>query len=364
MASISVRNLYFADMDTHDDTGAMRSIYDTDNDGEEPWFLPPDDNVSPVFIPTRCQTLVDPADWRAAEASLAPELARAAAELARLDALVEQSGEGMVLRLALIESEAIILAEGGRIRRESIGRDMMGRATTPDMHADMGRARWALRRLPLRPAAPQGLREFLGLHEAESNVDIPDAARLRPIGPEFDAAEHEFHAGMHDIIGSHPITQAAFGFRLWQLAGISPAGVIAEPAVAAGRIAAQDNRQLGFAPLASTRSVWVSGGSPQERLTRWITATRNGAMTAQMTVRRVDDWANQTKNVVAHWKGDTPMRMVDALRARPLLSTEDVATQCNVSRDSAERQLARMLESGLIRELTGQGRFRLWSATV
>lgn len=270
----------------------------------------------------------------------------------------------MVLRLALIEAEAIVIAEGGRIRRELIGRDMMGRATAPDMHADLGRARWALRRLPLRPAAPHELRDFLGLHETEGNAEYPEHARLRPIGPEFDAAEHEFHAGMGEVSGCHPITQAAFGFRLWQLAGLSPVGIIAEPAVAASRIAAQENRQIGFAPLASTRGVWGAGGNAQDRLSRWINATRNGAMAAQMIVRRIDEWAEQTKTVVAHWKGDTPLRIVDVLRTRPLLGTEDVASHCNVSRDSAERQLARMLDNGLIREVTGQGRFRLWCATV
>lgn len=349
------------------DESAPRSIYDRDETADEDlWFLPPtDEDEPPLPIPRRAvRSLADPAEWLAAEARLAADLARAAADLARLDAVVEGSGEGMVTRLALIEAEAMILAEGGRVRREQIGRDMMGRGGVPGLAADLGRARWALRRLSARPGAPEGLRGFLGLHETEAPAALPESARTRPAGPEFDAAEAEFRAGMDEMAGAHPLTRAAYAFRLWQLAGLSAPGSVAEPAVAAARIAAQENRLLGFAPMAAARAVWTSGGEADERLSRWLGATGNGAMSALMSVRRVDDWAKATSAVVSGWKGGTPLRMVEALRARPLLDTEDAAVLAGISRDSAERLLARMQSHGMIRELTGQGRFRLWSAAA
>lgn len=342
------------------------SVYDAEDDDDDLWFLPPDpEDESPLIAPLRAASgLVDPAEWHSAEARLAASLARAAADLARLDAVVGHSGAGMVTRLALIEAEAMIVAEGGRLRREQIGRDMMGRGAATALHADLSRARWTVRRLSSGPAAPDDLRAFLGLHETDAAADLPETARTRPTGAEFDAAEAEFHAAMSDMTDAHPLTQAAFAFRLWPLAGLSAPGTISEAATAASRIAARENRDLGFAPLAAARTVWTSGGGAEERLSNWLGAVSNGALAALMTVRRIDDWAVTAGAVVAGWKGSTPSRMVDVFRSRPLLDTEDAGNLAGVSRDSAERLLARMQRAGLIRELTGQGRFRLWSASA
>lgn len=54
--------------------------------------------------------------------------------------------------------------------------------------------------------------------------------------------------------------------------------------------------------------------------------------------------------------------MIAALRATPLMTTEMVAQQIGASRDTAERVPARLHGTGLIREVTGTRRFRLWSA--
>ena len=61
-------------------------------------------------------------------------------------------------------------------------------------------------------------------------------------------------------------------------------------------------------------------------------------------------------------KGDTPARVIAALRAVPLMTTEMVEVDIGASRDTAERVLARLHQMGLIREITGTRRFRLWSA--
>ncbi|MDN3713783.1 helix-turn-helix domain-containing protein [Paracoccus cavernae] len=61
-------------------------------------------------------------------------------------------------------------------------------------------------------------------------------------------------------------------------------------------------------------------------------------------------------------KGETPARMIEAALLRPLVGTEDIERALGISRDSAERGLARLQEMGILREITGRGRFRLWTA--
>ncbi|HEY0275485.1 MAG TPA: hypothetical protein VGC31_05380, partial [Paenirhodobacter sp.] len=242
--------------DDPDEAPGLASLYDPDPLApEDLWFLPdtPEDDLSEARAERR--VLVDPGAWRLAEAAQAAELARAAAELARLDMMTEHLGEGAVIRLALIETEAMAWAEGTRLRREEIGRDLMARATDPRLHTDLARARWALRRLEQRPGPLPGLRDFLGLHEAdpEAAPALPGDLRQRLTGTDFSGAAAEFGIGLADLEGAHPLTRAAFAYRLWPLCNLSASGVVTEPATAAGRLSASENRVLGFAPCAAAR---------------------------------------------------------------------------------------------------------------
>ncbi|RWR34446.1 hypothetical protein D2T29_02555 [Sinirhodobacter populi] len=356
--------------DDPDEAFGLPSPYDPDPEaGDTAWFLPdlPDDDPADQPGPRADRRiLVDAGEWRLAEAAQAAELARAAAELGRLDMMTEHLGEGAVTRLALIEAEAMAWAEGTRLRREEIGRDLMARATDPRLHTDLARARWALRRLEQRPAPPGGLRDFLGLHEADPDTvsAVPDDFRRRLAGAEFSAAAADFGLGLAELDDAHPLTRAAFAYRLWPLCSLSASGVVTEPATAASRIAASENRMIGFAPCATARQVWNSGGNAEERLRRWIVSVRSGALAAMLDLRRLDSWAVSARATTAGIKGRTPARLIDALISRPLLSTEDAALTTGISRDSAERMLARMLDAGVVREITGQSRFRLWTAAT
>ena len=53
-----------------------------------------------------------------------------------------------------------------------------------------------------------------------------------------------------------------------------------------------------------------------------------------------------------------------ARRAHPLMSAPMIEENCAISRDTAERLLARMTRMGLLREATGTRRFRLWAAAL
>ena len=65
----------------------------------------------------------------------------------------------------------------------------------------------------------------------------------------------------------------------------------------------------------------------------------------------------------ARIKGDNPARVIAELAAHPLLSAAMLEAQTGISRDTAERLLARLRDMGLAREITGGRRFRLWTAS-
>ena len=92
----------------------------------------------------------DASAWFSAEAGQAAELARAAFALGRLEgavaALEPEARAGANRRLALIEVEAMLWAQGTPLRREEIGRDLMEARAGADLEA-MRLARWGIRRL-------------------------------------------------------------------------------------------------------------------------------------------------------------------------------------------------------------------------
>jgi predicted ArsR family transcriptional regulator len=65
---------------------------------------------------------------------------------------------------------------------------------------------------------------------------------------------------------------------------------------------------------------------------------------------------------VADLSGRTPGLLVALLAARVAVSAQDAADAIGVSVSAAQRNLALLAERGLAREITGQGRFRMWTA--
>ena len=344
----------------HDDPPPSQD--DAEDAEQDLWFLPgpPEEADDAPFPRADRRLLIDPEAWRRAEADLAPQLARAAAALAMLDQQCRGLGEGAMERLALIEVEAMLWAQGARIRREQIAAYLSGAGGPSGDRPELGQAAWAYRRMLARPGPLPGLRGFLGLVDV-SLFDLPEALSPRPKGAEFDLAEGLFADGLAAMADCHPLTQAGYGLALWRLAGLSAPDDLVEPATAAARIAAQECRALGFAPLAPGRGAWRSGTQPTH-LRDWLAAIRSGAQTAMLELNRVELWATTARSATAKIKGDTPAKLIAALAASPILTTEAAATLTGISRDSAERGLARLLAMGLVREITGGKRFRLWTA--
>lgn len=331
-------------------------------DPDDPW---PGGLAPPLPVADRRRLLL-PADWIAAEAGLAHALADAALAVGRLDAdlAATPSGAraGAIRRLALIETEAMLWAQGTPLRREEIGRDLMEARADTDLAA-MAQARWAVRRLEGQ-SDPDDPRGFLGLHRVDA-AGLAEPLAQRPAGAEFDDAAQGFLADMQDFTGLHPLSRGPVAAALWRIAGLSATDDLLESAVWCGRRLAGGCEALVFLPLGRHgRSVWNGGGAPAERLGRHLGALRDGATEARAQLLRVAAWASRAREACTGIRGQNPARVIAALAAHPLMNTAMVEDAAGISRDTAERLLARMAEMGLVREITGTRRFRLWTAAA
>lgn len=311
----------------------------------------------------------DLAPWKVAQAKLAPLLAEAALAAGRLDAtlaaLPPDTARGALDRLALIETETMLWTEGLVLGRDEIGRDLAGARAASDPQA-MRLARWAMRRL-----AGQGrlddLTGFLGLYRggAAPPGAIPALPEMRPRGVDFDDAAAEFLAVMAGLGGLHPLARGPLALMAWRLAGLSPPERVAEGAAWSAREMAQGFEVLTFLPLGRHgRRVWTAYGAPEDRLATHLAGLRDGATEARSEILRLCRWADAARAATARIKGTNPGRVIEALSARPLLSAPEAEAITGLSRITAERMLNRMTAMGLIREVTGGRRFRLWTARL
>lgn len=310
-----------------------------------------------------------PADWLAAQSALAVELAGAALAVgrleARLTAMDDKARAGATRRLALVEIEEMLRAQGTPLSREEIGLDAMAARAGTDLQA-MAQARWALRRLEGQ-SDPDRLRDFLALHRAESRPeDRADPAWSdRLSGADFDSAAADFLDAMQGLSRLHPLARAPAARMLWRLADLSPDDAAIEGAVWAARDMARATPGLAFLPLGRHgRAIWADGGPPEPRLSRHLAALARGAEDACRMLDRLADWAQSAREATAAIKGQNPARIIAALAAHPVLHTAQVEDLAGISRDTAERLLSRMRKMGLVREITGARRFRLWVAAA
>lgn len=316
--------------------------------------------MGPAIAAGRSRDLLDPKLWHMAEAALAADLARTAQAVGRLDEAVHRTGAGAIQRLAYHEVEAMSRAEGVWLDRDRIGRSVLAASSDPERARALGRARWALRRLCAPPGATRDLRRFLGLH-GTGGANGQGVPELRPAGVEFEEAAAVWQAALDGLGSLHPFTAALFGLRAWRLAGLSAAGDVIEAATAAGRAAAVENRALPFVPLAPGGLSWGRGGTVEEMLALWLAELRDGALWALGELERVAQWRQRALADVADLGGANPGRLISVLADRPYATAEDLAHAAGVSRDTAERLLPKLQARGLVREITGRGRFRLWA---
>jgi hypothetical protein len=82
-------------------------------------------------------------------------------------------------------------------------------------------------------------------------------------------------------------------------------------------------------------------------------------------MRNLDDieaWSARAETEMAPLTGKTPPALRKVLTEWPLVSAPMAEALTGASRAAVQRNLDWMEEQGLVREMTGQGRYRMWRA--
>ncbi|MCE6960947.1 hypothetical protein LAZ40_18125 [Cereibacter sphaeroides] len=326
------------------------SPYDGVPAEEDLWFVPADpfqEEVGPPLPRSDRRDLLRAAEWRRAEASLAADLGRVAQRLGALDERVRRTPVGLRERLGVVEAAEFSWWAGDRVTPDRLSLWIALRLSGPQEDSlALTRAGWAARRLVSGPGPATGISAFLGR------------------GPALDRAL-DWEAVDAASTGMHPITRAALVFHSWNLiigdAGTAPI----EAAVVAARLAAADGRSGSFLPLASGGSAALRpGGTPEERLARWYAGAEQASLAALRLLDQLEEWRDRAAEEISGLSGRTPSRLLDAFARWPLLSAPVAEAETGSSRAAVQRNIDRLAALGLIREVTGQERFRLWTARL
>ncbi|MGR3290719.1 MAG: helix-turn-helix domain-containing protein [Paracoccaceae bacterium] len=156
----------------------------------------------------------------------------------------------------------------------------------------------------------------------------------------------------------HPLTRAGFALAAWRAQDISPPEEKLEPVIAALLIGG--GGLVSFLPLVDGHRVEHAGGSGN-RLTTWFAAVEAGAQNGLAELSRLQAWRIRAGQAMTELSGRTPERLIEVLLELPVLSVEMAAERIGCSRSSARRNLANFAKLGLVRETTGQERYRFWS---
>lgn len=334
---------------------------DLDTAGDSLWFLPgpvadEEQEISRSPLPAASRrTLLDIGAWRAAEAGLVRELGDLALNTGRLLERVQGMGPGAGERLAHAEAAAIGWWTGHRITQDRIALFLAWRlgATGEDAEA-LIRVTWAARRLMAprahgrEPAA--GIVAHLALESDAARALAEDVVAVLP-GP--------------DELG--PVARACAAFHLWQVLDERPISVRGiEAAVLGARLGLGIDGQLpGFLPLSlSGMGALAASGNVAQRLALWVSGAGNAVLAALMMLERLRQWQDRAQAAIADQQGRTPGRLIASLARQPMLSVPQLVGDTGASRPAVDRNLALLARRGLIREVTGQGRFRIWAARL
>lgn len=230
---------------------------------------------------------------------------------------------------------------------------LSGAQDDPETLARIG---WAVRRLTGGPGPKVDLAAFLDRRDPENIEDSAERFEDRACG---------WLAVMTVASDLHPITRACMGYHLWNMAGLGQHGDQIEAAVTAARIAASDASGAIFAPLAMGGAGGLrASGLPLERLNRWLDGMDSAILTAMRHLDGIEVWGVRAKSAMAQLSGRTPVALRKVLTEWPLTSAPMAEALTGASRAAVQRNLVRLEESGLIREMTGQGRFRMWRIDI
>ena len=355
-----------------------------DKDNADLWFLPGPLEDEPVYLPPGPapeageSEIVDA--WRAAEAGQAAQLARVAARLGILDERLRRGPAGWRQRLALIEAADLSWLTQDRIGLDRLSLYMALRVSTATDDAQaMYRIGWAVRRLSGGPAlltlrsGTDDLNTFLDrrdrpgqgerFEEAKASSRVVEMAEREA----FEDRAAGWLAMMDQAEDLHPVTRACMGFHLWHVAELSPIDDPLEAAVTAARVAigelAPSGSTLGaiFAPIAmGGGGGFRATGDPPARLARWLNGMESATFAALRRLEEIEAWSAAAERTMAPLSGKTPPMLRNLFTSWPLVSVQMAEKLTGTHRATVQRNIDWMVERGLIREVTGQGRYRMW----
>lgn len=372
----------------------VKSVYDGEDQVEdELWFLPGEpEDLAPTDMPwpmANRTAIFDVRAWQRAEGAQWRGLVNAASAFARLDERLRTlgishvgattfgeaskmtagfnnatrmtAGAGLRERLALLEVADLLWTQGDRISMERIALYRHARESTLANAQALSSADWALRRMAAHQQPLGGLHPFLGRQKVEE--DGLAEISIRAVGAGFEGAEADWLGVLENLREAHPITQAAAAYHAWRTFGLSAPGDVLEAAVAAGKIGAANAKALGFLPIAmGDRYALGQGGSPEERLAGWYKGVENACLRGLILLDQLETWRARAVRETADLSGKTPPLLIEAFVQSPLISAEMAAKMTVASKAAVQRNLAKFARRGLIREITGQGRYRFWMA--
>jgi hypothetical protein len=353
-------------------------------DDADLWFLPGPIEDEPDYLPPGPMPEAKESDvvdaWRAAEAGQAAQLARVSARLGILDERLRRGPAGWRQRLALIEASDLSWLTQDRIGldRLSLYMELRVSTVTDDAQA-LYRIGWTVRRLTGGPAP---LARRSGVGDLETFLDRRD----RPgQGERFEGAkapsrvaemaEREafedraagWLAMMNQAENLHPVTRACMGFHFWHVAELSPIDDPLEAAVTAARVAIADLAPSGSAPGAIFAPIAMGGGGgfraigdQPARLARWLSAMESATLAALRRLDEIEAWVAAAERTMAPLSGKTPPMLRDIFTSWPLVSVQMAEKMTGAHRATVQRNIDWMEGRGLIREVTGQGRYRMW----
>lgn len=345
-----------------DELDLPAGLYDADEDqsGDEAhWFLPsnedPDEEGRAPYLPKLgkdAQTLADPAEWAAAEAGIAHDLALLAHDHGRLSERLRAMGEGPTERLANAEALAFGWWTGDRVAADRLALWLSLRiGATGDDAGEFTRIAWAARRL----AAP--------------NMGDDPAAHLGDSQHRMGNLPLEVGDVLSALDQLHPVTRGCAAFHLWRglddrpdhLRGIEAAVLGAR--IAAGRAA--QTASLRFLPLAQAGfGGLAASGPPARKLAIWVTSAHQAVLASLMMLERLSLWQDRARAATEDLSGRTPGRLIDCLMRHAMVSAPLAQSGTAASRAAVQRNLDLFQKRDLVREVTGHGRFRVWTTQL
>jgi hypothetical protein len=303
-----------------------------------------------------------------------------AARLGILDERLRRGPAGWRQRLALTEASELSWLTQDRIGLDRLSLYMVLRVSTVTDDAQaLYRIGWTVRRLAGGPA-PLALKSDLvdletfldrrsqpGQGERFEDAGTPSRIIEMAEREMFENRAAGWLAMMDQAEDLHPVTRACMGFHLWHVAELSQIDDPLEAAVTAARIAVADLASARNAPGAIFAPIAMGGGGglraigePAARLARWLNAVESGVFAALRRLEEIEAWAANAERQMTPLSGKTPPMLRDLFTSWPLVSVQMAEKLTGAHRATVQRNIDWMEEKGLVREVTGQGRYRMW----